>query len=657
MPRARNRKRARITTTAAEPRPGRRGASIALGLVLLVLVLTIDDRHIGSVADERQIIWTAIAITETGELGQARGRDFSLLREHVGDAVSRYGMGMTLAQVPAAAVAPALEARWGPGSSQPLFLIAPLLTVLAGAAVAGRLARRLGGSERSEILAILLASVASPLGSYAAMGFTEPLQAVTLAGTLLLAIAAAGAGSRKRFAVGAGLMAGLSVLTKAANLAVAPFLLLPLLAARRADRWRQIASSGVAFGAIVVLWLAFEVVRFRVPLSSYPGEGFTHPLFDGLWRLLISPTEGLILFFPPALLALWMAVRMMRSSAPVLRLAAAGTVAATAVLFVLAAAYWGWHGNEGWGPRLVLPAIPLLAAFAAAALDRWRVAPAVAVVALTFVLNLPSLLQHPTPVATYVTNLEWPAVSRERAEPLPPYARMEYPPGTLRVSPDNVVANLPRASGFIVHPWFWRVTRQDDVAAAKSLEEPPWVAARPDLVPRHQPMPPVLARYILREPRWSVWGRGFSPDPDDVSYRAVYLEGLADQVVRAQQMGNKERAMELATKYFRLAPGGESIALRLESLRLLGLVDDARRFLASQPASLRLDPRINVVLALFERDAGNESTARAMLENAAARLDAPPLHRAVTAPMRDWPRDLHAMTADPVMQVGSRVDR
>ncbi|HVS30445.1 MAG TPA: hypothetical protein VMS98_03225 [Thermoanaerobaculia bacterium] len=639
---------ARAAKRKIVPSPGeRRGPRLALGFVLLAVLLTIDDRHVGSVADERQMIWTAVAIAETGELGQARGRDFTLARDEVGDAVSRYGMGMSIAQLPAAIVAPVIEERRGAGSSQPLFLVAPLLFVIAGAALAGRLVRRLGGGPRAEIYAILLASIASPLGSYAAMGFTEPLQGALLAATLYFALGPSPAAS--------GLAAGLAVLTKSANLAVAPFLLLPLLASPK-SRTKNVIASAAAFFSVLMIWLGFEIVRFRVPLSSYPGEGFTHPLLDGLWRLLISPTEGLIVFFPPAVVAVWIAVRMLRGDEWPRRLAAAGSLAATAVVLVLAAAYWGWHGNEGWGPRLILPAIPLLAPFAAAGLERWRASPAIALIAATFLLNLPPLVQHPTPIATYVTNLEWPAVSPSRAARVPGYARIEEPPGTFRISPDNVLATIPRATGFLVHPWFWRVTRAGDVAAARMLESPPWVSVRPDLVPRQFPMPAVLARYILRYPRWSFWGRGFRPEPDDVAYRAVYLEGLTDQVIRAQQLGRAGQSLDLATKLFRLAPSGESIALRLESLRLLGRVVEAKTFLGSQPASRRLDPRINVVLALFERDAGNEQAARVMLQNAAERMSAPAMQRALVAPIGEWPGDLHSMTAAPVMQVGSRVE-
>ena len=152
----------------------------AVAITALVLLLTIDDRYPGAIADGRQMAWTAIAITETGQLGQARGRDFTWPRAE-GDAVSRYGMGMSLAQLPAAWMAPRIEARLGPGASQPLFLIVPLLCVCAAAAAAGWIALGLGLSAGGVAAAVLLTALGSPLGSYASLDLSEPLQAAALA--------------------------------------------------------------------------------------------------------------------------------------------------------------------------------------------------------------------------------------------------------------------------------------------------------------------------------------------------------------------------------------------------------------------------------------------------------------------------------------------
>ena len=615
--------RKRVPRVKATPEAPRRGRVAAWTLVAAaaLLLLTIDDRHVGSVADARQMIWTAVAINETGEIAQARGRDFTFARPE-GDAVSRYGMGMSLAQLPAAWLAPRIEGRLGPGSSQPLFLLAPLFFTLLAAYASGRIAEKLGGGPAAVVAAILLASVASPLGSYAAMGFSEPMQAAALAVTLWMALEGRGGT--------AGGAAGIALLTKSANLVVAPLLLLPLV------RRRIWVAPAVSFALIAAVWLAFEIVRFGAPLANYPNEGFTNPVWDGTWRLLASPTKGLFLFFPAAIVAI-----LSRGERPTKYAA----LAASAVLLLLAAAYWGWHGNEGWGPRLILPCIPLLAPLAAVQLERWGRAATIGVVAICFLINLPPLVQHPTPIATYVTNLEWPRVGPADLHGIPAYARDGN-----RVSPDLVLAKVPAANPWSVHAWFSRATWSSPEEAARILQNPPWLSARPDLRPRYE-ITPSLARYLTREPRWSFWGRGFAPHEDDVAYRAIYLEGLEDQVIRLQQARRAAESLALARKLYEFRPSGEAVALVLESYRLLRDDGAARSFLTSQPLDFRLEPKINVVLALFERDAGNEASARAFLTNAAPQFPGAPIQQAVEQPLARWPSDLFEMTARPVGQV------
>jgi hypothetical protein len=160
--------------------------TIAVGAVL---GFAADAGLVGRIADGRQMIFTAVAITESGSLGQARSRDLTVPRR-AGDSVSRYGLGMSLAQVPAAALAPVIEDSRGPGSSQWLFLIAPFIFVLACGLFAARIAADLGGGVPAQRAALLLATIASPFGVYGAMELSEPLQALALTAAFAFALRA-----------------------------------------------------------------------------------------------------------------------------------------------------------------------------------------------------------------------------------------------------------------------------------------------------------------------------------------------------------------------------------------------------------------------------------------------------------------------------------
>ena len=104
------------------------------------------------------------------------------------------------------------------------------------------------------------------------------------------------------------------------------------------------------------------------------------------------------------------------------------------------------------------------------------------------------------------------------------------------------------------------------------------------------------------------------------------------------------RAIRLAEKLARLVPSGESDALLLESYRLAGLRARAEQYFQTVPRSRRDNPKINVVLALFERDAGDEAAARRLLAPLDGFVDGTAAGRAIHQPISEWPEDLHAMT-------------
>jgi len=626
-----------------------------VAITALVLLLTVDDRYPGAIADGRQMAWTAIAITETGQLGQARGRDFTWPRAE-GDAVSRYGMGMSLAQIPAAWMAPRIEARLGPGASQPLFLIVPLLGVCGAAAAAGWIALSLGLSSAGVAAAVLLTALGSPLGSYASLDLSEPLQAAALALSLACSLASssalATAGSNLRYAFLAGAAAGTAVLTKSSLAVAVPFALLPLVSEARAGARSRIASALAGLALPFAGWIYFEFARFGRLFASYEGEGFTHPWLDGLWRLLAGPNRGLLLYFPALVIAMLAVVICYRQPSSRARLVVTASAGIFAALLAIAAGWWACHGLWGWGPRLLVPALPLLAASAAIIVDRWPRTARYALLAASMILNLPGLLQNAAPVTLFAAACEWPTADKAFAESLASYAQHAQADGSYRVAPDQVLETVPRASPFLVYPWFARAASEPSPEErARLLETPPWIQSRPDIGCTDAATSD-FGRRLRKRPGWAVWGRGFWPDPDASGFPGVYDEGLLDQVVRAQQLGRAETALTLSRKLAQLVPRGESDARVLESFRILHKRQDAVEYLSGLSRERRSEPRINVVLALFERDAGNEELARNLLGSVVRFFPNTPAARAVRTSIGDWPRDLNAMTASPTDQAG-----
>jgi hypothetical protein len=664
---AKGRKRARRDT--ATPRADHRRAGrlvwyrpivewppfLPLCVVGAVLFATVDDRHVGRVPDERQIVRTAVAIAETGQIGQAAGRDFSY-RAPDGRFVSRWGLGMSLVEVPEAVLAPAVERVLGAGSSQPLFLLPSLFLILAAAAFAGEAARLLGASPSGQRAVVMLTGLGSPLGAYGATASSEALQAAALAATFALSLAAVRqVAARTSLALAAlgGFAASWAVLAKPSLIVVATILLLPLAGdgtpGRRARRMLA-AAAGYAPG--LGLWAWFEYIRFGRLFGAYPGETFSHPFIDGVWRLTIGPNAGLLWFFPTFAIAIWSAARSVAARDRAAMWGVLPPLAGTATMIVMAAGWWAWHGFWGWGPRLIVPAIPLLAAVAAPVVTAWAAPLRTALVVSSMLLNLPGLIQHTAPVAALTTTAVWPEVTPAEAAAVPRYARRQDADGRWRVSPDQVLAEVPAASPFVVYPWFfWANCCGSDRAGA--LATPPWVGARPDLVPNGGRVDEAFRLAVSGPDRAHFWGRGFRPSRADEEYAAAYDQGLIDQIIRLQQRRDAAGALRLANKLVGLAPSGSNDALVLECYRILGSRTGAREYLDGLSYERRRYPGINVVLALFERDAGNDTLARQMLGSVADSFPSDaPLRRALSAPLAEWPPDLPSMLAPPIIAVG-----
>jgi hypothetical protein len=149
---------------------------------------------------------------------------------------------------------------------------------------------------------------------------------------------------------------------------------------------------------------------------------------------------------------------------------------------------------------------------------------------------------------------------------------------------------------------------------------------------------PAVARQVAPPPRVGFLGRSLTGSAGP--YATVYLDALLDQVVRANQQGRIDRALDLSARRLRLSADGLAAAWRLESLRRAGRALEAEALLRSLPERTREEPRINVVLALFDREGGEERRARALLASVADSFPGTPVQEAVShrsiAGLRRW---------------------
>jgi hypothetical protein len=279
------------------------------------------------------------------------------LRGPDGRHYTKNAAGQAVAALPLAALAEGVAAPFGPVRGEPIaralvsLFNAIVTAVLLGAFYAT--ARELGAAPRAAMAGTLLLGFATPVWVYAKSFMAEPLQALGL----LLALGGAVAASRgePRGGVRAGLGVLLAVSAKLSMLPLALVLLLPLRGVRG---WRWAAGG-------VVLALAghalYNAARFGTPFETGYGaqatpSAYTTPLLVGLYGLLFSSGKGLLWFAPPA----WLAPGGLRALAARSRPAAWAVGVAVAGGLVLYAKFEHWAGDGSFGPRYLLPVLPLL---------------------------------------------------------------------------------------------------------------------------------------------------------------------------------------------------------------------------------------------------------------------------------------------------------
>jgi len=194
--------------------------------------------------------------------------------------------------------------------------------------------------------------------------YSEGLQATLVVWIALMTVRARHAKRRSAF-VWAGLLCGLAINTKI-TLCIMPVALL-------VDQWQlpsrhtrlaQLLLFALPAGCLGVLaWLAYNRLRFGDMLNQGYGAhhdasfGFNVPLAAGLYGLLFSSGKSIFLYAPVLLASLVAIPHWFRQRRRDLWLIAIPC----AFTFAVTARWWSWSGDWAWGPRLLLPIVPLAA--------------------------------------------------------------------------------------------------------------------------------------------------------------------------------------------------------------------------------------------------------------------------------------------------------
>jgi hypothetical protein len=175
-----------------------------------------------------------------------------------------------------------------------------------------------------------------------------------------------------------------------------------LYGARRHLTWRHCVTCAVVMSAGLLPSFVYNAVRTGSLLrpatatAEYLGanNAIGGDVVHGLWGLLASPNRGVLVFSPFCLLLFVLPVVWRRIDLQERRLCGAmGATALTYLLFIASLKQWG--GAFGWGPRFLVPIVPVLFYDAAMALtavwDRWR-GPLLGLIVMSVLVSVPPAL-------------------------------------------------------------------------------------------------------------------------------------------------------------------------------------------------------------------------------------------------------------------------
>ncbi|MFH1313275.1 MAG: hypothetical protein ABIJ00_08605 [Candidatus Eisenbacteria bacterium] len=271
----------------------------------------------------------------------------------------------------------------------------------------------------------LLLGFATPLWVYSRDLFAEPVFACCLVATFYL-LREPGAVGEHRNLVFAGLASSLGIL---ARMSFAPIVVIfAVYLIFRSGNLRAGSRRALTYGLYclpgIMIVAILNLTRFGgLTLTGYHtafDKGFSAPLGRGLFWNLASSYRGILLYAPPVLLFVAGFASFGRKYRAELVLIASIAI----YVFVVYSKWWAWHGGWCWGPRFLLPIIPLLILPGIVVMSerpRWGIPLGILLGAVGFVVQLGAILINYTAAYSYwikIGRLDWAEVDIHKFSPV-----------------------------------------------------------------------------------------------------------------------------------------------------------------------------------------------------------------------------------------------
>ncbi|MFC1474850.1 ArnT family glycosyltransferase [bacterium] len=433
-----------------------------------------------------------------------------------GREVSKFGVAQSLAEIPGYHLGRAAAA--GNNTAEDSYIIyfvtaftSPLLGALACLFVY-LASLRLGYSGRVSFGVALLAGTCTLLWPHSRLLFSEALQAMALAAAVWCGLEVREKGGAPT-ALAAGFFPGLVIAAKPALVFVCIPFIVYFLYGLKSDAVKRKALNAAMFFAGLGFWalvvLGYNYIRFgNIFEMGYMTiqdretlHGFGVPLLHGLHGLLFSTGKGLLFYTPAVILSCAALPSFMKR-----RRAEAWLILAVFIVFILSFAKWNqWHGDYTWGPRFLVPVVPLLMLpageiFAPEGLFRklWLKPVLVLIIAASFFVQI---------LGAFVNYNEYLIVAKHQ---VPFDITMDVTdPGRIDLR-DNMINPhyIPEFSPLMGHWWILKHTMKNRHLAKEKLNEEmrkdfPWQGLMPYAAP------PDPARAVMFDCWWFYYNRYF----------------------------------------------------------------------------------------------------------------------------------------------------
>ncbi|HEY6946112.1 MAG TPA: hypothetical protein VI431_13305 [Candidatus Acidoferrum sp.] len=261
--------------------------------------------------------------------------------------------------------------------------VLPALFTAATVGLVALIAVQLGSTLQGARRAALAFGLGTVAMVYARTFYADPLLSLLVTGAVALTLTNA-----LQKTLSAALLAVLAVLAKPTGILLGPLLSLYLFLKKASIRTALLPLAGSGLG--LLCYCVYNFVRFGNPLNFGPANPFSMALIpEGFAGQLFSPGAGIIWYCPPVIMAV-----LGFSKAAKVRMMEAFLIASVFGAFLLLhSAVPYWEGGWSWGPRYLLPALPVIMALTG--LLEGKAARIVLVLGLVgFLGNAPTLVSY-----------------------------------------------------------------------------------------------------------------------------------------------------------------------------------------------------------------------------------------------------------------------